>query len=121
MNGRAFVLTEDGYQPLPYLYEVEEELEEEPTPWPKENPHIIKAADEASFTCEINSPGLAAFLNSHLTPEVKLLAKMIDVIADALRKYPNRRVLHLATHGSPRVRKKNVKRLVRYYKKLRKD
>jgi hypothetical protein len=34
---------------------------------------------------------------------------------------PSRRVVHLATrHGSPRVRKKNRKRIERYYIKLTK-
>ena len=83
----------------------------------KKNPHIIKKADEASFNCTINSPELVAFLSSVIPPMWKLLRQMVQVIADTLKKYPNRRVLHLARHGSPRTRKKNVKRIVRFYRR----
>ena len=40
---------------------------------------------------------------------VELYKKMISV-------YPNKRVVYLAGHGSRRTRKKNMKRIIKYYK-----
>lgn len=109
-NGRLFVYTEEGYQPLPHIYEVEEELEEEEEPWPKVNPHIKRAVD--AF-CEV-APQIVQAI-------VEVLPVIIEATADVLKTYPNHRVTHLALHGKPRTRKKNWKRILRYYKKMRKD
>lgn len=110
----------DGLHDLPCIYEVEEELEEEPTPWPKENPYI-KAAEEVTLTGAISPETATAFVELFVKPMAKVLAQMVQAIADVLRKYPNRRVVHLALHGRPRTRKKNTKRIARYFKKIRKD
>ena len=110
MNGRYVVHHGDRYQPLPHIYEVEEELEEEEAPWPKVNPHIKRAVD--AF-CEVVPQIVQAI--------VEVLPVIIEATADVLKKYPNRRVVHLALHGKPRTRKKNWKRILRYYKKMRKD
>lgn len=114
MNGRLFVHTEEGYQPLPHIYEVEEEVAEEEPPWPKVNPYTKRAVE--AF-CEVIPQIVQAI--------VEVLPFIIEATADALKKYqkyPNRRVLRLALlHGDPLVRKKNTKRIARYYKKMRKD
>ena len=107
MNGRYFVHHGDRYQPLPHIYEVEEEIEEEPMPWPKENPHLIKRAVDAF--CEAIPQIVQAFVD---------VLPIIKAFADEFTKYPNRRVLHLATrHPDPLVRKKNMKRIARYYRR----
>lgn len=52
---------------------------------------------------------------------VQAIVELLPPFIEALSTYPNRRVVHLATrHRDPLVRKKNQKRLVRMYKKLKK-
>lgn len=121
MNGRHLILTEDGYQPLNGIKEVE--ITEEPpeldidgrlpcriVPEPTKFSGSIELTEEASDA--LRSLAVIAEAVEHVFKQVmKVLKKMVDTC-------PNRRVVHLAKHGSPRVRKKNAKRLVRYYAKL---
>lgn len=52
-------------------------------------------------------PTIQAFIEYGL-PIVK---RTVDIV---LKTYPNKRVVHLATHGRGRVRKKNIKRIMKY-------
>lgn len=51
----------------------------------------------------------------------RVFEQVMKVVKKMVGTCPNRRVVYLATHGSPRVRKKNTKRIVRYYKKHLKE
>jgi hypothetical protein len=117
----CFVVPEDC-PPLPNLYETEEIETEEEALWPKENPYI-KAAEEASFTGTINiETEEAREAMRKVTAIAEAAARVFSQVWETVKKMvdscTNRRVLYLATHGSPRVRKKNVKRLVRYYRRM---
>ncbi len=67
---------------------------------------------------------VAKQINEWLIPTIEtLIEKIVPVVTQVtetiLRKYPNKRVVHLALHGKPRVRKKNIKRITRYIEKLK--
>ena len=109
----------EGCPPLPQMYEVEDIEIEEEAPLPKENPYI-KAAEEASLTGTINiETEEAREALRKLTAIVEAALRVFSIMWETIKNAPNRRVIHLAAHGSPRVRKKNVKRLVRHYWRLK--
>jgi hypothetical protein len=116
----CFVAPEDC-SPLPNLYEMEEIETEEDAPWPKVNPYI-KAAEEASITCVTTLTEETREALRTLTATVEAVIHVASQVWGITKKMfescPSRRVVHLVTHGSPRVRKKNVKRLVRYYRRM---
>lgn len=64
-----------------------------------------------------------------LRPVAKVLSDMIEAVRptiekicvtlnslldEVLRTYPNKRVVYLASHGKPRVRKKNRRRIIKW-------
>lgn len=63
-----------------------------------------------------------AVLNAikNVTP---ILAKIVkwakSTCEQILETYPNKRVLHLAKYGKPRVRKKNRRRIMKWFEKQR--
>lgn len=75
----------------------------------------VDLAKEASVTGTIDSPECAAFLEA-LPQIVQALVNILPCIFEAIFNYPNRRVVHLALHGKPRTRRKNMRRILRYYK-----
>jgi hypothetical protein len=127
MNGRYLVPSEEGYQPLPSLYEVEEIETEEEAPWPKENPHLVKRADDLDFTAEarvstklveaLKWVGEAARRITETLQTAWELCRRISTLCVAeLAKL--KRVKHLALHHKKeRVRKKNRNRLQRELKR----
>lgn len=127
---------------LPQLYEIEGVDLAEPEEWPKENPFLnLKPLPEIEETDDIiNLFGQASEIERQaykaaemlvtLAYAFKALQPIIEAIAETLRPtikaigelteqiidlYPNKRVIHLAKHGKPRVRKKNIKRILKYF------
>jgi hypothetical protein len=119
--GEMYFNTPDGFVPLGDVQEVE--LTEEPELDILGNQPRIIVPPTREFTATVT-----------LTEEAsealrKLMAPLEEAVAAFKRIWetikalplPSRRVVHLATrHGSPRVRKKNHRRIERYYIKLTK-
>ena len=86
---------------------------------------VIKARDEL---LELLRPAIQAFADA-LTPIIKELAAYlpsfieatVDVLGKIINLYPNKRVIYLATHGKPRTRKKNMKRILKYFEREGKE
>lgn len=57
---------------------------------------------------------LAQNIANILTPIIEVVKNAIKYMADILKTYPNQRVVYLALHGKPRVRKKNIKRITKW-------
>jgi len=107
---------------LPFVYKIEGVDLAEPEPWPKENPNLTpeqigRAQAEleniAQTLTEILTP-IAEKLTEYLMPIAKRLA---DVMKRMIDLYPNKHVIYLATHGKPRRRKKNMKRILKYFER----
>lgn len=50
-----------------------------------------------------------------IVPVIKLVGEAVTNICERIKNgYPNKRVVHLATHGKPRVRKKNMRRIMKW-------
>lgn len=105
---------------LPQLYKIEGVDLAEPEPWPKENPYLKPAVKiSADFEPLIKGieESVAAF--DKLVEKIKEclppVLKVITDIFEAINLYPNKRVIYLATHGKGRTRKKNVKRILKWY------
>ena len=45
-----------------------------------------------------------------------LMRQIYEFYKKMISVYPDKRVVYLATHGSRRTRKKNMKRIIKYYK-----
>ena len=45
---------------------------------------------------------------------IETVAPVLNPIIEALKTYPNKRVVYFATHGKERVRKKNIKRIMKW-------
>jgi hypothetical protein len=45
---------------------------------------------------------------------IEAVAPILNLITEALKTYPNKRIVYLATHGKERVRKKNLKRIMKW-------
>lgn len=45
---------------------------------------------------------------------IETVAPVLNTIIEALKTYPNKRIVYLATHGKERVRKKNLKRIMKW-------
>lgn len=73
-------------------------------PWPIENPHSLTVLNEA-------------FGALHMTVErmINIVRQMVTALSDYVyKRYPNRRVVHLAINGKrARTRKKNRNRIIR--------
>ena len=129
---------------LPQLYEIEgvDLAEPEPEQLPKENPFLnLKPLPEIEETDDIiNLFGqaleierqaykaaemLATLANAFkaLQPTIEAIAEtlwptikaLVELTEQMIDLYPNKRVVHLAKHGKPRVRKKNIKRILKYF------
>lgn len=51
----------------------------------------------------------------NLVPVITKLAELATELWGLIKNtYPNKRVVHLAMHGKPRVRKKNVRRIMKW-------
>lgn len=94
---------------LPQLYKIEGVDLAEPEEWPKENPYL-KPEVKISVDFEPIIKGLAAVAAAAVK-----MAKTLQPIIKAIGDYPNKRVIHLAKHGKPRTRKKNIKRILKYF------
>lgn len=101
--------TPEGLKPLGEVQAVEITEEHELDILGEPTVRIVQPQQE--FTAEITV--------SQETME-ELRRTMIDAmvksqIAYMLNNYPNRRVVHLARYGNPKLSKKNWKRIARYY------
>ena len=55
-----------------------------------------------------------------MLPTIKKVAEIVtDFWNDILSAYPNKRVVHLAKYGKPRVRKKNMRRIIKWFEQQR--
>lgn len=90
------------------LYELEEVETDEPVLWPKENTHPLTSLNKAM-------ENLSVVVNV----AIKAIKQMVTAVSDYVyKRYPNRRVVHLALHGKrARTRKKNRNRIMRDLKK----
>lgn len=136
--GTVYFHTPEGLQPLHTLGGTPD-IEAEAPEWPKDNPYVIKADQEATFTAEakINPDVVKAFTAVGVTcaQAVEALAKFCRAVVDcvgailggmdigqllkaakvqaALKEAPPR-VRHLANHGKKyRTQKKNINRALR--------
>ena len=65
---------------------------------------------------------LAQTIAERLAPIVNIATEALrEIHNEALRAFPNRRVVWLAKHGSPRVRKKNLKRIYEHFGRIKND
>lgn len=122
--GKMYFNTPDGIVPLGDVQEVtlepvEDELDINGDPLPR----IIAEPQGFTGTITLTEEAAEAFRKIAAIAEAawRVLKQVIETFKEMVDTCPNRRVVHLAMHGSPRVRKKNIKRIVRYYKKMRKD
>ena len=54
-----------------------------------------------------------------LIPAIKAVATVALIFGKKImQEYPNKRVLHLALHGKRRTRKKNMKRITKYFNEV---
>lgn len=125
---------------LPQLYKIEGVDLAEPEPWPKENPYLKPLPEIKETDNIINLYGQASEIERQtweaaealatLAAAAKTLQPIIEEIAAALKPvikaiadvleqiinlYPNKRVIYLAKHGKERTRKKNVKRILKWF------
>lgn len=119
--GKMYFNTPDGLVPLGDVQEVEITEETDLDILGRPGPVRI-VQPEQEFTASIT-------LNEEATEALRRLKKTVEkawkVITDVMARlvmmldnYPNRCVVHLARHHrDPLVRKKNAKRIARYYKK----
>ena len=98
MDGETF------YENLP----AEKKAEAEERGYTKEK--IVSAFDSMSRAAAAVVPVLQRFANA-----------MRKLWEDALRTYPNRRVVYLALHGKPLVQKKNRNRIIKWMEKSFKE
>lgn len=53
-------------------------------------------------------------LNPTITKLIDAFTSIFNEMHEALKSYPNKRIVYLATHGKERVRKKNIKRIMKW-------
>lgn len=108
--GTLFFNGPKGLQPLGEVQEVEitEETELDVL---GDVPRVI-VPQKAEFSASITVPAETLERSIEAEKRVRFLAYWEGLC----ERYPNRRVVHLATHhGNPRTRIKNTKRIFRYY------
>lgn len=113
--GTLYFNTTEG--PVPFCTGVQEaslEIEEPELDIFADDKARIITAPPQEFTSSIRLTDEGTEMMRRMIEGLKLLA----LAKTMLYCYPSRRVGHLAIHhGKERVRKKNLKRIVRYYKK----
>ena len=122
--GMIYPCAGEGLRYLGSIYEAEslEETEETAEPWPKENPWLIKQAQEATFTGTTTALAEAfkavGDVAANLTETFNLLWTTVKRAFDLYSRYPNKRVRPLALHAKKqRTRKKNMRRIARDLKR----
>ena len=117
--------TPDGFVPLGDVQEVMQTPDTDLNDIKEPGAYSIVGVDlakEASFTAPITITGEAAKILNELTQAWAnihdLLSLKLAAIKTAIDSGQHRRVVHLALyHRDTLVRKKNMKRLIRYYKR----
>ena len=119
---------------LPQLYKIEGvDLAEVSEEWPKENPYIKNIEIEAACgKINVALADLKKLIGPAIEAVAEIVGRLVKMISDALPSlfdtlgdvmeqiinlYPNKRVIHLAKHGKRRTRKKNINRILKYYKR----
>lgn len=135
-------LLEEKPSYLPQLYKIEGVDLAEPEPWPKENPHLkllpeIEETDNiAAFNAQVEKIKKAAYeaaaniaravevaaetlrpILERLSETLSPILASLDLYSKLYERYPNKRVIYLATHGKKRVRKKNINRILKYFER----
>ena len=78
---------------------------------------VIPAEEQLALLSEAFKPVVKAI--ESLIPAITAVAKAAEKIGKRIMQaYPNKRVLHLALHGKRRTRKKNMKRIIKYFKEV---
>ena len=122
--GKMYFSTPEGLKPLGEVQEVE--ITEEHPELDIEGRTPLRIVQEpAEFTASITLTDESAEALRNLTATAEAAWRVFKQTMELVKKmcdvYPHRRSKYLAAHhGDPLVRKKNVKRITRYYKKLTK-
>jgi hypothetical protein len=83
---------------------------------PEEQYHVFKA----TFEPVIKAIQTVVETVKDLMPVIKQVGETVTKLCGEIKNtYPNKRVVHLATHGKPRVRKKNMRRIMKWLEKQR--
>ena len=48
---------------------------------------------------------------------IETVAPILNPIIELLKTYPNKRIVYLTSHGKERVRKKNLKRIMKWFER----
>ena len=65
---------------------------------------------------------LANMIKEVIEPLIENIVPVVKKVSETiLRLYPNKRVVHLALHGNPRVKKKNIKRITKWIERMKND
>jgi hypothetical protein len=108
--GTLFFNGPEGVQPLGEVQEVEITEETELDVLGEEPRTIVPMRTEFSASITVPAETLERLI------EAEKRVRFLAYWAELCERYPNRRVVHLATHhGNPRTRIKNMKRIFRYY------
>ena len=78
---------------------------------------IIPASEQLDKAIEAlkeMSKRIVEALNPTITKLIDTLTPILNEMYEAIKAYPNKRVVYLATHGKERVRKKNIKRIMKW-------
>ena len=125
---------------LPQLYKTDPEPLPEDEPWPKVNPYLKPLPEIEETDDIINLFGQASETERQVMAAAEMLAAfgkacetidpiieeiaaalkpVIEAICDVMEQiinlYPNKRVIYLAKHGKERTKKKNIKRMLKWY------
>ena len=120
-RGQMYVSTPEGLKPLGEIQEVELTEESELDILGNTPRYIVPQSAEFTVEVTLTAEASEALRKLAATAEAAWSAfkRIVETIKDMVDNYPNRRVVYLAAHGKPKTRKKNVKRIVRYYKTKR--
>ena len=60
-------------------------------------------------------------ISKKIEPLIKTIMEVARICVEKILSYPNKRVLHLVKHGKPRVRKKNMRRIIKWLQEGKND
>ena len=123
-SGTIYFNTPEGLKPLGGVQSVE--ITEEPPEldiYGDKPAILVPQSGEITGTITLTAEASEALstLAAKVEAAYSLFNQILKNIKEMCDVYPYRRSKHLAAHGSPRVCKKNAKRIARYYKKLKRS
>lgn len=120
--GKMYFSTPEGLKPLGEVQEVE--LTEEPPELDIEGRTPVRIVqDPTEFSASITLTEETSKALRKIVAEAEaafiIIRKVLEIVKEMFDSCPNRRVVHLAIrHRDPLVRKKNLKRVARYHRRL---